>query len=182
MIYFAIVFFLPLTFLLLRFLSAVSNSSTNHIFHSFPALSRLLLMQSPIAISVVIAFISPSTFWASALFASFLSPNFHMTSPCTHHQFLLRTVLHSNLHSHLIHFLISCLYSHNYSYQVVFSQTWTFSCSFSVSAIVSSPFLYAGATHKRSTFPLPLRYMHLSPITPSNSLYAFAPAVILIVT
>ena len=71
--------------------------------------------------------------------------------------------------------LISSLNSHDYFYQVIFSQIWTFS----VGAIVSSAFMYAGVTHELSTFPLRIRDMRLSSITPSTFLQAFAPAVIL---
>ena len=42
--------------------------------------------------------------------------------------------------------------------------------------------MYAGVTHELRTFPLRLRDMRLSPITPSTFLQAFAPAVILITT
>ena len=44
---FSIVFFLPLTFLLQRSLSAVSNSFYLSSFLSYPTLSRSLLMQTP---------------------------------------------------------------------------------------------------------------------------------------
>ena len=78
--------------------------------------------------------------------------------------------------------LISSLNSHDYSYEVgfFFSQTWTFSCCFSVNAIISSAFMYAGVTHQLSTFPLRLRDICPSPITPTRQ--AFASAVILVVT
>ena len=118
----------------------------------------------------------PSTFWASACFSS--ASFFYMTSPCTPHQFLLRTFLHSNFHSHFI------LFPDQFPRLFIpgwFSQIWIF-CCFSVSAIVSSAFMCAGVTHELSTFPLRLRDINLYPITPSTFLQAFAPAEILIVT
>ena len=56
------------------------------------------------------------------------------------------------------------------------------SCRCSVSVIVSIAFTYAGVTHELGTFPLRLRDMRLSPITPSIFLPALAPAVVLLVT
>ncbi len=56
MISFSIVFFLPLTFLSLHSLSAISNSFYLLLFfHSCPTLSKSLLMQFPGAISVILA-------------------------------------------------------------------------------------------------------------------------------
>ena len=130
-------------------------------------------MQSPIANSVFLASISPSLSQLLLSLPVFHLPFFHMTSPCTPHQFLLKTFLHSNLHSQLYYiprlFLPGC-----------FSPTWTISCCFSVSVIVYCAFVYAGA--ELSTFPLSLRELRLSPITPSTFLQAFALAVILFVT
>ena len=108
MISFSIVFFLPFTFLLLRSLSAVSSSFFLSFFHSYPTLSRSLLIQSLIAISVYLASIYP-TLSGHLLSASFSSPNCLHDQPIYSHQFLLRTFLHTNLHPHLIHFLLSAL-------------------------------------------------------------------------
>ena len=105
-IYFSIIFFHPFTFLLLCSLSAVSNSSI--FFHSFPTLSRLLLMQSPLQFQCSSPPFPPHI-QASGLCQFIISHLFHMTSPCTSHQFVLRTFLRSNLHSHFIHFLLSAL-------------------------------------------------------------------------
>ena len=105
-----------------------------------PTLSRLLLMQSAIAISVFLASISPPlSGHRSALLASFLSPIFfQMTSPCTSHQFLLRIFLHSKLHSHFIHFLYQFSYIPHLFLPGCFSQTWTFCCAI-VSSILCMP-------------------------------------------
>ena len=54
--------------------------------------------------------------------------------------------------------------SHDYFLPDCFPQTWNF-CCFSVSAL-----MYAEVTQKLSTFPLCLRDMRLSPITPSTYL------------
>ena len=83
--------------------------SIYNFFHSSPTLSRSLLMQSSITISVFLAFIS--TLFSGYLFALpvFLIPFLHMTNSCTPYQFLLRTFLHSNLYSHFIIFLLSAL-------------------------------------------------------------------------
>ena len=66
----------------------------------------------------------PSTFWASAFLPVFISHSIHMTSlyQPTHHQFLLKTFLHSNPHSQFIQSsLINSLNSHYSSYRVVFA-------------------------------------------------------------
>ena len=57
-----------------------------------------------------------------------------------------------------------------------------FICWKLVSVIVSSAFLYAGVTQELSSFPLRLRYIRLSPVTPSSLLETYVPAAILIVT
>ena len=159
MISFSIVFFHPLNFLSLRSMSTVSNSFYLSFFHSSPSLSRSLIMQSPSQFRSSFH----STFWASALFASFSSPiYFHMTNPCTAHQLLLRTFLHSHFHSHFIKFLLSALLTPTIILSGCFSQTWTFSCCFSVSAIVCNAFKYAGITHELSTFPFRLRFASIS--------------------
>ena len=78
--------------------------------HSSPTLFMSLLTQSPHRNFGLPCLHFPSNFWAPALFASLSSPNFfHMTNPCTPHQFLLSTFLHSIPYSHLIHFLLSAL-------------------------------------------------------------------------
>ena len=157
--------------------------SIYHLFHFSPTLSMSLLMQSPIAISVFLAFISPPLS-VHLLSASFYLPFFYMTRSCrpTPHQFLLRTLLHSNLHSHFIIFLLLALSTPTIILTRLFFIKIDFSCCFSVSAIVSSAFVYAGVTHELSTFHLRLRDMRLSPITQSPFLKVFGLAVILIVT
>ena len=116
---FSIVFFLPLNFLLIGSLSAVSNSFYN-LPHSSPTISRSLLMHYPIKISVFPASISSPLSGHLLSLSVLLSPIFsQMTSPCTPHQFLLKTFLHSNLHFQFIRVsLISSLNSHDYSFQV----------------------------------------------------------------
>ena len=96
----------------------------------------------------------PSTFWAFPVCQFFIS-----CTDRTPHQFhlLTPTIILTGL----------------------FWQTWTFSCGFSVSATVSKALIYAGVTHGLSTFPLRVRDVRLSPITPSTFLQAFAPAVFL---
>ncbi len=111
-----IVFLLLLTLLFLRSLSVVSNS-----FYRFPnfshTISRSLLMQPPIKISVFLASHFPSNFWAS-LCKFFISHLFQMTSQCILHHFLLKKFLHSQF----IHVsLISSLNSLDFSYQVLFA-------------------------------------------------------------
>ena len=155
MISFSIVFFLPLAFLLLCSLSAVSSSFYNFI-HSSPTLSKSFLMQYSSQFRSSSSRPFPFTFWASALFASLSSPIF--------------STWHFLLSALLTPIIIHC-----------FSQTWTFPCCFSVSAIASSAIIYAGVAHELSTFLLCLRDMRLSPITLSTFLQAFAPALIIVI-
>ena len=77
--------------------------------------------------------------------------------------------------------LLTARLTHTILLTRLFLVTWIF-CCFSVSAFVSRAFLYAGVTHERSTFPLDLPDMRLSPITPSTFLQVISPAVILIIT
>ena len=151
MISFSIVFFLPLTFYLLLSQSAVSNSSI-YIFNSVLTLSRSLLMQSP------------SQLWCSSppfplLFPGFCSlpvyllPCFHLISPCTHHQLLLR--ISFNLASTLISsiLVLSAFLTPTIFLPGCLPQARIFFRCFSDSAIVSSAFVYTGVTHGLSTFP-----------------------------
>ena len=170
MISFSIVFFLPLTFLLLRCLSAVSNSSI-YVFSFFSHSFYVTFIVIPIAISVFFASIShPLSGHLLSLPVYHLPFVFDMTSPYTPHQFLLRIFLQFNLHSPLIHFLFSSLLTPTIILTGCFLQTGTFSCCFYVSAIVSSAFMCAGVKHEVSTFFLRIRDMRLSPITPSTFL------------
>ena len=102
MIFFSNVFFIPLTFLFLHSLAAVSNS-----FYFYILLPLFLghFQCNPLHDFSLPRLHFPSTFWASALFARFVSHLLYMTSPCAPHQFLLRS-LHSNLHSQFIKFLL----------------------------------------------------------------------------
>ena len=153
MIYFSVVFFLHLTFLLLRSLSAVSNSFYLSFLHSSPTLSRSLSMQSPSQFrSSSPPF--PFHFLGICSLPVFHLPFFYMTSPCAPHQFRLRTFLHSNLHSQFIHVLSSALLTPTVILtRCVYLANLNFSCCFSVSVIVSSAFKYAGVTHELSIFP-----------------------------
>ena len=100
---FSILFFL-LTFCLVHSLSAVSNFFYLSIFcHSSPILSRSLLMQSPIAVSIFLASISPPLS-GHQLSANFSSPIFLHDQPMYSSTIFLRTFLHFILHSHFIHF------------------------------------------------------------------------------
>ena len=121
MISFSIVIFLPLTFLLLRSLSAVSNSLYLSVFYSSSILSRSLLMQSSIAISVFLASISPP------LSGHLLSlPVFHLPFFLHDQPMYSSPISPENFPSlqHPLSFLplsiISSLNSHEYSYQVDF--------------------------------------------------------------
>ena len=105
---FSNVLFLPLTFCLQRSLSAVSNSFYLSFFRSSPTLSRSLLMQSPIPISVFLASISPPLYGHSSLPVFYL-PYFAHDQPMQPSPIFLRTFLHSNFHSHFINFLLSPL-------------------------------------------------------------------------
>ena len=130
-------------------------------------------MQSSIAISIVL----PS--FSCSLWQFIISHSFHLTCPCqpTPHQFLLKTVFHSNLHSQFI------------NYPLINSQLSRFflpSCfrepksAPGVSLLVSSyiaAFINAGVTHELSTFR-----ERLSPIIPSTFLQVYTPAVFLIIT
>ena len=129
-----------------------------------------LLMESHIAISVLLASISPPL--SGRLLSVSFSSHMFSTRPVYIH---LTTFLYSYLHSHFIHFLLSALITSTIILTRLFSQTWIFRC-LSVSAIVSCAFM-----SDLSTFSLRLRDMRLSPITPSTFLLAFALAVILIV-
>ena len=184
MISFTIVYFLPLACLILCSLSAVSNSFYLPFLHSSPTLSRSLSMQSPSKFQSSSPPFPLHFLGICSLCQFFICHFFYMTSPCSAHQFLLRTFLHPNLHSHFIHFLLSALLSPTILFLPgCFSQILTFSCCFFVSVIVSSPFMYAGIIHVLSIFHVRWRDMRLSPITPSTFLQAFAPAeIILIVT
>ena len=168
---FSIFFFLPLTFSYYVLSQPSPISFLYSFLQSSPALSRSVLMQSPIAMSVFL--VSMPTFWASALCQFFISHFIYMTNLCTPHQLFLRTFLHSNLHSHFIHFLLSALLTPT----IITSRSF-----FANLDLVSSVFMYAGVTHELNTFPLRLRDMRLSPITPSTFLQAFVLAVILTVT
>ena len=107
MISFSIVFFLPLTFLSLRSLPAVSSSC-------------YLLPFSPL-FSLFLGHYLLNCLGICALCQFLISHSFHMTNPCTADQFLLSTFFHSKLHSHFIPSSnISSLNSYDYSYQVVF--------------------------------------------------------------
>ena len=114
MISFSIIFFIPITFLLLRSLSAASNSFYLFFFflHSYPTLSRSLSMQSPSQFRSSSPPFPLHFLGICSLCQFFICHFLHMTSPCTPHQFILRTFLHSNLHSHFIHFLLSALLIH----------------------------------------------------------------------
>ena len=111
MISFSIVSFLPLTFLLLRYLSAVDLQFLLSIFllHSSPTLSRSLSRQPPSQFrSSSLPF--PLHFLGICSLCQFcICHFFYMTSPCAPHQFLLRTFFPSNIHSYFIHFLLSGL-------------------------------------------------------------------------
>ena len=106
---FSVVFFLALFFLLLRSLSAVSNSFYLSVFpffsHSFYATFNAIPQRN----FDLPRLHFPFSICACALFANFSSPFFYMTSPRTHHQFFSRTFLHSSHHSRFIHFLLSAL-------------------------------------------------------------------------
>ena len=96
MISFSIGFFPPLTFLL--YYTLCQQSLNNSFYLSFPpppTLSKSRLMQSPSQFR----FFSPSFplhILGICSLPVFHLPFFYMTSPCTPHQFLLRTFLHSN--------------------------------------------------------------------------------------
>ena len=85
------------------FLSAVSNFFNLLLLfiQSSPTLFRALLVQSPIAISVTLASISPPLSGLSSFI--FIS---HSTSTYSR-QFLLKTFLHSSLHSHFINYSLT---------------------------------------------------------------------------
>ena len=143
---FSIVYFLLLTFCLLRSLSAVSNSFYLSFLYSSPSISRPLL--------IFLAFISPPL-PGHLLSASFSSPIFlHDDQPMYSSPFCLRTFLQSSFHSHFIHLILSAFLTLTIIFTRWFSQTLNFSYCISVSAIVSSSFLYAGVTHRLSTFPI----------------------------
>ena len=86
MISFPIVFFLPLTFLLLRSRQQYSIPSIYHFLHSSPTLSGSLLMHRNFGFSRL-HFLS--TFWTFALCQFSISRFVYMTTSRTPHQFLL---------------------------------------------------------------------------------------------
>ena len=151
-------------------------------FLAIPVVFLCLLMQSPIAISVFLASCSlPLS--GRLLFCQFLSPilstwpayiNLLITNFFLKLSFIPTPTLSSS------NLLSSTLLTHTILLTGLFSQTWTF-CYVSVSAIVSSPFMYAGVTHELSPILLNLRDKSLFTITPSTFLQAFAPAVALII-
>ena len=138
MIYVSITFFLPLTFLSLRSLPAVSNSF-NWLLFSYVLLPLPLcffLMQPCIATSVFLTFLSPPLSVHLFSFPFIHLPSFHIStcySPISSYNFL-----HSNLHSQFINSSVTnSPNSHNSLYQVVFANVDLFS----VSANVSSAFM-----------------------------------------
>ena len=107
---FPLSFFLPLTFLLLRSLSAVSSSFYLSFLHSSASLSRSLAMQSPSPFRSSSPRFPLNFLGIGSLCQCFIC---HFSTwpahACAPHQFLLRNFLHTNLHSHFIHFLLSAL-------------------------------------------------------------------------
>ena len=158
MISFSVVFFLPLTFLLLHLLSAVCNSFYLSFLYSSPTLSTSL-NAIPIAMSVFLASISSPRSGNLLLLAIFHVP-FSSTWPAQpDHQLILITFLHSYLHSKFVDFLLSALLT---------------------PTIILTRYLFANL----DLLPLFLCCFTwcASPITPSTFLQPFDPAVILIVT
>ena len=148
--------------------------SIYHFFTILPPLFLGLLMQSPIAISFFLASMSPP------LSVHLLSVSLlYMTSPCTPHQFLLGSLLHSNLRSHFITFLLSAFLTPT----IILIRLFFANLDLLLfSAIVSSASMYADVTHQLSMLPLRLRDMRLSPITLSTFPQALTLAVTLIIT
>ena len=147
--------------------------------HYSPTHSMSLSMQSPLQFRSSSPPFPLHFLGICSLCQLFICYIFYMTSQCAPRQFLLRTFLHSNHHCRFFHVLLSALLTPTIILIRLFSQTWTFPCCFSVSAMVSSAFMYASVIHELSTFPLRLRDMRLSSITPSTFVQAFVPAEIL---
>ena len=111
------------------------------VLHSPPNLSLSLLTQSSHHILGLLRLLFPSTFWASALFANFLSP---ILSTCPAHfsplltSFFLKLSFTPTCSLSSSSLLLSTLFSPTILLMQLFSQTCTF-CCFSVGAIVSKP-------------------------------------------
>ena len=142
--------------------------------YSSPSLSRSLLMQSHITISVYLACISPQLSRHQLSLSVFSSP---ILSIQPSHVLLTNFFVNSNLHSHFIHSsLISSRNSHDYFYQVVIRKAGP---SPVVSLLVPSSQVYPCI--RRNTRAV-IGDIRISPINPSNLLQAFTPDVVLFVT